>query len=188
LIQNWLEILSVLILILAGIIGAFWKLISKASENKSSYHTVINATQSVVLSRDVIPAIISLIEKVEHERDLNRGQGLEEILSHSQSSLSHYLQRVLQPLNPIKELEALYLRTIDYAFTCAYDMLGMAILPAITIIWLFVDTCWDYFIPLVLLTGLIILIKTVFDILRYTQTLRRFINKDNEIRLARIVS
>lgn len=91
-------------------------------------------------------------------------------------------------MSPINELEGLYLRTIDCAFKCAYDMLILAIVPGITILWVFIDLHWEYFIPLILLFGVVILIKAAFDIIIYTRTLRRFIEKDNEIRLQRSVS
>jgi hypothetical protein len=188
LIQNWVEIIGVLILVLAALIGAFWKLVKISVDNKSKYEQDIKATRSLVISRDVIPEIISLIEKVEVEKGLRPGQSLEEVLSPSQSSFAHSLRRVIQPMSPINELEGLYLRAIDCAFKCAYDMLILAIVPGITILWVFIDLHWEYFIPLILLFGGVILIKAVFDILIYTRTLRRFIEKDNEIRLQRSVS
>lgn len=187
-IQNWVAIVGVLIVVLVALIGAFWKMVGIAGDNKSRYEQDINATRSLVISRDVIPEIISLIEKVEIEKGLRPGQGLEDILSPSQSSFAHSLRRVIQSMSPINELEGLYLRTIDRAFKCAYDMLVMAIIPGITILWIFVDLYWEHFIPLIVLAGVIILIKAIFDILAYTRTVRRFIDKDNEIRLGRSVS
>ena len=184
-IQNWVEIVGVLVVVLAALIGAFWKLIKIAVNNKSKYEQDINATRSLVISRDVIPEIISLIEKVEVEKGLRPAQSLEEILSPSQSSFAYSLQRVIQPMSPINELEGLYLKTIDCTFRCAYDMLMLAIVPGITILWVFIDFHWEYFAPLVLLFGVVILIKGIFDILIYTRTVHRFIEKDNEIRLGR---
>lgn len=86
-IQNWVEIVGVLILVLVALIGAFWKLIKISVDNKSRYEQDIKATRSLVISRDVIPEIISLIEKVEVERGLRPGQGLEEILSPAKAVL-----------------------------------------------------------------------------------------------------
>ena len=184
-IQNWVGIASVLILVLAGLIGAFWKLIKTAGDNKSRYEQDITSTRALVISRDVIPEIISLIEKVEVEKGLRPAQSLEEILSPSQSGFAHSLRRVIQPMSPINELEGLYLKVIDCAFRCAYDMLIMAFLPGVTILWVFIDLYWEHFITCIAIFGVVILIKAVFDIVIYTRTLRRFIEKDNEIRLGR---
>lgn len=187
-IQNWLEIIGVLVAILVGLIGAFWKLITKASENKKQYENDLEATRSVVTSRDFIPEIAALIEKAVKEKENSPSLTLEEILGSLKSTIAYPLRRVVLPLRPLNELEGLYLKTIDRAFDCAYDMLGIAVLPAIAIIWVFVDLYWEYFLPIISFAGVVILIKTILDVLNYTRTLRQFMRRDTEIRMGRSVS
>lgn len=187
-ITNWVEVVGILIAVLAALIGAFWKLISKASDNKSRFQRDLEAIKAIVVSKNVVPEIISLIERVEIQKGLRPGLSLEDIMSPSDSGFAYSLRRLLQSWNPIAEIERLYLEMVNCTFRCAYDMIGLATLPGITILWVFVDSFWEYFTPLVLLSGLIILIKAAFDVLSYTRTLHRFINKDNEIRLGKGVS
>jgi len=186
LIENWVEVLGLLILILVALLAAFWKLLNKAGENKSKYQMDVLAARGTTISRDVVPQLITLMERVEKIRTLNQSKTLEEILEEATHGYS--LQQIINKINEINDLDVLYLKTISLAFNCAYDVLLAAVLIGTTIVWLFVDRYWEFFIPLVVFAGLIILIKSIFNILQYSRNLHSFIKKDNELRLGRSAS
>jgi len=186
LIENWIEILGLLLLILVTLLAAFWKLLNKAGENKSKYQMDVLASRGTVVSRDVVPQLIELIKRVEETRTLDQSQTLEEILE--EATRGYSLQQIINKINEINDLEVLYLKTIALAFNCAYDLLLAAVLIGITIVWLFINQHWEYFIPLVIFAGLTILIKSIANILQYSGNLHLFIKKDNELRLGRSTS
>lgn len=184
-IENGVEVLGLLLIVLVALLTAFWKLLNKAGENKSKYQMDVLASRGTVISRDAIPQIIDLIEKVQKTQSLDQSKTPEQILE--EATYGYSLQKIVSSISKINELDALYLKTISLAFTCAYDLLLAAILIGISIVWLFVNLYWEYFIPLVIFAGLIILIKSAFNILQYTRNLRSFIQKDNELRLGRSI-
>lgn len=185
-IENWVEVLGLLLMVLVALLAAFWKLLNKAGENKSKYQLDVLAVRGTVLSRDVIPQLIELMQRVESIRMLDRSKTLEQILEKATHGYS--LQQIVKRISEINDLDVLYLKAISLAFACAYDLLLAAVLMGISIVWLFVDQYWEYFIPLTIFAGLIILIKSIYNVLQYTRNLRAFIQKDNEMRLGRSMS
>jgi hypothetical protein len=183
LIENWLQLLGILLPVLAALLAAFWKLLDKIDKNKSKYQQDVLAIRGTVIAGDVIPRLIGLIEKVETERTLDQSKTVEQILE--KATYGHSMQQIVNRINELNDMDILYTRTIFLSFACAYDVLSAAVLTGICTLWLFIDQYWEYFISMVILAGLIILIKLVYDILQYTRNLNRFIQKDNEMRLGR---
>jgi hypothetical protein len=183
LIENWIQLLSILIPVLAALLAAFWKLLDKIDKNKSKYQQDVLAVRGTVISEDVIPQLIELIEKVETERALDQSKTVEQILE--KAIHGHSIQQIVKRINEVNDMDILYIKTISLSFACAYDLLLVAVLTGVCIIWLFIDQYWEYFISLAIFAGLIILIKLIFNILQYTRNLHRFIQKDNEMRLGR---
>jgi len=183
LIENWIPLLGLLLTVLVALLAAFWKLLGKAGENKSKYQLDVLAVRATILSRDIIPRLVELIKKIDNERGLDPSKTVEQILEKATHGYS--LQNIVKSISEVNDLEALYLKTISLAFVCAYDLLLAAVLIGAIIVWLFLNQFWEYFIPLSIFAGLIILIKSAYNILQYTRNLHRFIQKDNEMRLGR---
>lgn len=183
--ESFIQTLSLLVVVLVALLGGFWQFVKKAGDNKTRYQQDVISMRSIIISSELVPQIVQLIEKVEAERGQRGSRDIEQILS--KSSFAYTMQYIARTMGKINEIDNLYLVTIRLAFTCAYDLLLASVIPAVSIIWLFVDRYWEHFIPLVIFSGLIIVFKIIVDILRYTRNIGRFIEKDNEIRLGRSV-
>lgn len=182
-IQAFWQIIGILILVSGAFLGGYWKFLKVAGNNKIRYQQDAIAMRSIIVSSELVPQIVSLIEKVEAERVQSQKETIEQILS--RSSFAYPIQSIPRIISKTNEVDVLYLRTVSSAFRCAYDLLIATAIPILSAVWLFLDVYWDQFIPLILFAGAIILIKTVYDVLRYTNAIRQFIDKDNEIRLGR---
>lgn len=177
-----IETLGVLIVILVALLGGFWQFVKIANKNKVQYQQDAMAMRSTIVSSELVPHLVLLIEKVEGERSISKRNSIEQILSRSSFAFPQIITRAIGKINDVKTV---YLQTIKSAFKCAYDLLIMSVLPALTIVWIFLDVYWEQFILLSLFGGSAILIKTIYDVLKYTSAVRQFIDKDNEIRLGR---
>lgn len=177
-----IEIISFLTVVILALLGGFWQFTKKAGENKSRFQQDVESIRSIIIASELLPQVVQLIEKVEVKRK-GETEGIEQILS--DYSFAYDLKKLVRSSHDITEVENLYLKTTSLAFKCAYDLLIAAALPAITLVWLFIDVFWEYFIPLAIISTLIIVIKTIVDVLKYTKNFSDFIQKDNEIRLGR---
>lgn len=183
-IENYLQMLGILIPVLVALLAAFWKLVNKADNNKTKFQQDIMAARGTILSSEIIPQLIMLIEKVETERDMgNRMESIEDIIGRTTHGYS--LQLIVKRINELNDLDILLTRTISFCFNCAYDMLLAAAIVGVCIIWLFVNQYWINFITIVTFAGFIILFKLVYDTLMYSKNVHRFIQKHNEIQLGR---
>jgi len=181
--QPPIETVSLLTVVVAALLGGFWQFIKKASENKTQFQQDVESIRSIIIASEILPQIVQLIEKVEAERDEGETGDIEQILS--KFSFASDLKHLARSSHDIAEVENLFLGTTSLAFRCAYDLLIAAALPGATVVWLFIDRFWEYFVPLAIISTLIIFIKTTVDVLKYTRNLSQLIQKDNEIRLGR---
>lgn len=178
-----IETISFLTVIVIAILGGFWQFIKKAGENKNRYQKDVQSLRSIIIASELLPNVVQLIEKVESHRTTGNISDIERILSDYSFALD--LKNLVNSSQNITEIENLYLGTTNFAFKCAYDLLLAAILPVVTLIWLFLDTYWEYFIPIIIFSTIVMVIKALFDVLKYTKNLRAFIKKDDEIRFGR---
>jgi hypothetical protein len=176
--------LGILIPVMAALLAAFWKLLNKADENRTKYQQDVLAVRGTVISGDVIPQLIKLLEDIEGERELNRTQSIETIIG--RATHGHSLQQIVKRINELNDLDILFMKTISVCFNCAYDMLLVASVVGVYLLWLFIDQYWNYFIPLAVFAGLIVLVKLIYDTLAYSRNIHRFIQKHSEMQLGRI--
>jgi len=183
LIDNYVQMLGILIPIMAALLAAFWKLLNKADDNKTKYQQDVLAVRGTVISGDVIPQLIKLLEDVEAERELNRTESIESIIG--RTTHGHSMQQIVKRINEINDLDILFTKTISLCFNCAYDTLLVASIVGAYLLWLFIDQYWSYFIPVAVFAGWIVLVKLVYDTLSYSRNIHRFIQKHSEMRLGR---
>jgi uncharacterized membrane protein len=183
LIGNYLQILGILIPVIAALLAAFWKLINKADDNRTKYQQDVLAVRGTVVSGDVIPQLVKLIENVETERELNSTETIENIIG--RTTHGHSLKQIVNRINELNDLDILLSKTVDSCFSCAYDMLLASAIVGICILWLFVDQYWSYFVTIALFAGFVVLSKVVYDILAYSRNIHKFIRRHNEMQLGR---
>lgn len=182
-IEAFWQVVGVLLVASGALLGGYWKFLKIANNNKSRYQQDALTMRSIILSSELVPQIVSLIEKVETERVQSRSEAIEQILS--RSSFAYPIQSTARIMSKINDTDTLYLRTVSIAFKCAYDLLIAAALPALTLAWLYVNAYWNQFVVLMIFGGVLITVKNIYDVLRYTNAVKQFIDKDNEIRLGR---
>lgn len=179
---SW-QLVGILFAAVVALLGGFWKFLKLAGNNKTRFQQDALAMRSIILSSELVPQIVSLIEKVEIERGQTRGEAIEQILS--RSSFAYPIQSTARTMSKMNDVDTLYLRTVSLAFRSAYDLLIATFLPALTLLWLFIGVYWDQFVLLILFGSFVMTIKTIFDVYKYTNAVKQFIDKDNEIRLGR---
>jgi hypothetical protein len=175
--------LGILLPVMAALLAAFWKLMNKADDNKTKYQQDVLAVRGNVISGDVVPQLIKLLEDVETERDLDGSESIETIMG--RATHGHSLQQIVKRINELNDLDILFMKTVSICFKCAYDMLLVAAIVGVCVLWVFVDQYWNYFIVMVAFSGLIILPKLIHDTLAYSRNIQRFIQKHSEMQLGR---
>jgi membrane protein YdbS with pleckstrin-like domain len=185
LIENYLQWLGVLVPLIAGLLAAFWKLLDKADDNRTKFQQDIMAVRGTVISGEIIPQLIKLLESIENERDVSgRTVSIDTIIS--RSTHGHTLRLVVDKINQLNDLDILLAKTLSFCFNAAYDVLANAIISGFFILWLFIDQYWANFLTIASLALAIIITKLIYDVLKYTRSVQKFIQKHSEMQLGRI--
>ncbi len=182
--ENYLQLLALLLPLLAGLLAAFWKFVDKADKDKTKFQQDIMAVRGTVISGEIIPQLIKLIEDIETERELGgRNESIENIIGRSTHGYS--LQSFVKRINELNDMDVLLTKIVSYCFNCAYDFLFAAAVCGVFILWLFIDQYWTNFVIVVSFASLVIVLKLFYDTLTYTKSVHKFIQKHNELQLGR---
>jgi len=187
-IEGFWQAVAILGTITGALLGGFWRFLRAVESNKKRYQNDAKAMRSLVLSSELVPQIISLMDKVEREKNIDPTASIEEILS--RRTFAKPVEDIAKSATKTIEVDSLYFKIIDHGFKCAHDLLILAPLPVISVIWLYAYD-GELTQPLIFLSCAIVFylvagsIKIIRDILKYTSAIRLFIEKDNEIRFGK---
>jgi hypothetical protein len=178
LIENFWEVAVILIAAFTGLVGAGWKLFSNVDNHRTKYRDDEAALRAILITNELLPELLKFSNGFEEFRKKHPLE--EEKVLESQES-SRRLKIILQITRKIVDIEGIVKEIQVKCGDCAYDLLGLAIVPAafLAIVFFEPDIIYSYSVLVFLV---VLSIKTIYDFVKYRKRIRLLITKDNEIR------
>jgi len=125
-IEQFWPALGVIVLVVMGLIGAFWKLARHADDTQKRYSLDISAMEAKIRSSQMLPEIMKLIQEAVSDKKTDPKASLEKILS--EEKYLQFIRNITKCENKIMEIKNSYRLLKATISGLSRDMLYLALL------------------------------------------------------------